>query len=127
MTKGISNQCAFKIYFDVEILQANSNVMRLKVYDSTGVLAFICAAETENLTGKYKVVFEMPAYIFNQRMYSVDFTLGNAHTKSILWRADKFLTLKMANEDSEIDNSSLQDSLQGIVKPLVTTQLIKMQ
>jgi ABC-type polysaccharide/polyol phosphate transport system ATPase subunit len=128
--QGIDFRVSFKIFMELELKVAIPVVIRLKVYDSTGVLVFICTSlegiEKINSEGVYRFEFEMPANIFNARMYSIDFAAFNAETKTLLLNADKFLTLKMSGEKSGKEDY-LPDRFPGIIRPLIPTRVLKIE
>jgi ABC-type polysaccharide/polyol phosphate transport system ATPase subunit len=126
--EGISISAPFKVFFKIELSLPISYVIRLKVYDSTGALVFICStfnfASRMKTEGNYYVEFELPANIFNERMYSFDFTLINSDANSLVLKVDKFLTVKMTSETPAAEGDQ-KDYLPGLVKPLIITQVEK--
>lgn len=128
-TNGISISSPLKIFIEIKLETIHHTAIRLKFFDSTGVMVFSCTTLNQQTElaqpGNYRIEFTIPANIFNERMYHADITIGNSKTLEVLFRADKFLTFKMANEVDEENTSRQRDSLQGIVKPLITTAIYK--
>ena len=127
---GISTNHPFTVFFDIELLEANINaVVRLKFYDATGVLVFTCiSSQQEALTmdspGKYRVEFKIPANLLNARLYSIELHIGNNHDQTLLFKADKFISLKMSDQSAGTEDKR-GSVLQGLVKPLVPVSVIK--
>jgi hypothetical protein len=127
--EGISVNYTFRIVINVEITSALRYLIRLRVYEVSGVLIFVCStlknAVQLNEPGKYKVMFEMPAHIFNESMYSFDFAVINDETQTLICREDKFLTVKMSG-DVVVDFKEQRDYLPGVTKPAYKTETIKL-
>lgn len=128
---GINISSPLKIYLEIQLEKTDHYAIRLKFFDSTGVMAFGCSTLNQlaelKQAGNYRVEFTIPANILNERMYHADITVGNSSTQEVLWRADKFLTFKMANESNGENSPFQRDSLQGIVKPAIATSIFKIQ
>jgi len=119
--KGISINHTFKIVINIETTHSLRYVIGLRVYEVSGVLVFVCSTLKNTLQitepGKYRIVFEMPAHIFNETMYSFDCKVYNIDTQAMLYREDKFLTLKMS-DDEPVGQAEAHDYQSGIIKPL---------
>ena len=127
--EGMSVNYPFKIVFEVETTQPVHYLIRLRVYEVSGVLIFVCStlknAVQLDEPGKYRVVFEMPAHIFNETMYSFDFDLINPNTRTMLYKENKFLTIKMSS-DQPVDEIEKRDYLPGVTKPLYRAETVKL-
>jgi hypothetical protein len=125
---GLDCECGFKIFFEVENYRPVQFVIRLKFYDSTGVLVFVCSSlklsDSTNETGKYLIEFELPANIFNTRMYSVDMSVIDLKQKELLVNEDKFLTFKVSAKNTNANE--LKDNFPGVVKLPVITRAKKL-
>lgn len=128
ISDGLNPKHSLKIFFDVETLNTLRFIVRLKVYDSTGILAFVCSSlkniSESTAVGNYKIEFEIPENIFNNRMYSVDFSVIDMDNKSLLLKEDKFLTFKMGSDESSTTDE-IRDYSPGIIKPYVITRIFK--
>ncbi|HWB63050.1 MAG TPA: ABC transporter ATP-binding protein, partial [Chitinophagales bacterium] len=119
---GIDSSTGFTVYFDVELSEIKPFVIRLKVYDSTGILIFGCSSYRQaaalNETGKYRIEFNMPANIFNDRMYAIDMVLFGDNGKELLMKFDKLISFKIASPETAGPNS-LPENMPGMMKPVV--------
>jgi ABC-type polysaccharide/polyol phosphate transport system ATPase subunit len=130
LADGISNKHSFKIFLELTLTENVSMDIRMKFYDSTGVLVFVCSSMQKditriNATGSYRVEFTVPANLLNQRMYSADLTFINNDTKALLHKVEKFLTIKMAN-DNEKEEYAPEVILPGVVKPFILARINKL-
>lgn len=126
---GIDNRYPLEVSFVVEVTRPGTFVLRLKVYDSTGVLVFVCSSidrmnEMSNI-GSYKVEFVMPAGIFNARMYWADLSVINNSTQTVCAKVDKCVTFKMSDgtSQSELQHKSY---MPGVMKPIVQTLITRL-
>ena len=124
--EGIDISAALTIFFEYKLEATGKFSVNLKFYDITGVLVFICSSinclDKVDSTGLYRLEFEIPANIFNERMYSVDFSITDVDNERPILKIDKFLILKMAAEKK---SGAVRDYLPGIVKPEIKTSLVK--
>ena len=74
--------------------------------------------------GKYHLEFQIPANLLNTRLYSVELRVVNMDKEKLMFKADKFISIKMA-DDKAIDNNR-ELILQGLVKPLVPVSVTKL-
>jgi ABC-type polysaccharide/polyol phosphate transport system ATPase subunit len=127
--EGLNINHPFKIVFELKINSAAHYLIRLRVYEVSSVLIFVCSTLKNSVqlkeTGHYKVVFEMPAHIFNETMYWIDFDLINPEAKTVLFKENKFITLKMSN-DKPVDEIERRDYLPGVTKPLYNCEIVKL-
>ena len=127
---GISTNHPFAIYLDVQLFEEITTEFRLKFYDATGALIFTCSSARQevlqiNRAGQYHVEFQIPANLLNTRLYSVELRVVNDDKKALMFKADKFIAIKMADDDSNTEtNRDLH--LQGLVKPLVPVSVTKL-
>jgi ABC-type polysaccharide/polyol phosphate transport system ATPase subunit len=123
---GIDIAKPITIFFEYKLQVPDELAIRLKIFDITGVLVFICSSisclENVTTTGNYRLEFEIPADIFNARMYSVDFSLIDNDNERLLLKVDKFLILKMVEEEKPGER---KDYLPGIIKPGIKATLVK--
>ena len=124
--QGIDIAKPLTIFFEYKLQVLNKLAVRLKVFDVTGVLAFICSSfnslQQVTATGYYRLDFEIPAHTFNERMYYIDFSLIDNDNELLLLKVDKFLILKMAEQDKPGER---KDYLPGILKPFIKTDLLQ--
>jgi ABC-type polysaccharide/polyol phosphate transport system ATPase subunit len=127
---GISINHPFKIAIEIETTLSASYILRLRVFEVSGVLVFVCSTQKNTLQitgpGKYRIFFEMPAHIFNESMYSFECKVYNTDTQMMLYGQDKNLTVKMSG-DTPVENAELRDSLRGIIKPLYHSETSKLE
>jgi ABC-2 type transport system ATP-binding protein len=123
---GIDIAKSITIFFEYKLQVPDELAIRLKIFDITGVLVFICSSISclgnVTTTGNYRLEFEIPADIFNARMYSVDFSLIDNDNERLLLKVDKFLILKMVEEEKPGER---KDYLPGIIKPGIKATLVK--
>jgi lipopolysaccharide transport system ATP-binding protein len=126
LKNGINVDYPFTIFFEVTVKVKTAYVLRLKIYDSTGVLVFVCSTlnfcEKMREPGRYRIEFIMPPYLFNRRMYWADISVINYDKHTILGNVDKYIAFKMA-EDILTHTSEESNYLPGIVKPKIEVQL----
>jgi len=121
--EGISTNHPFVVYLDLELTKAITTEIRLKFYDATGALIFTCSTGQEGTgkmkeVGKYNVAFQIPANLLNTRFYSVELRVINMDKQTLMFKADKFIAIKMA--DASVSGDAGRESiLQGLVKPLI--------
>ena len=121
---GISTAHAFKVFLDINILEKEVDAeIRLKFYDATGALIFTCTSNQKGIPkidrpGKYHVEFDVPGNLLNARLYSIELRVGNNVDFGLLFKADKFISLKMA-DDSKEGNSDHEVHLNGLIKPFI--------
>ena len=72
--------------------------------------------------GKYHIEFHIPAHLFNTRFYSVELRVINMDKQTLMFKADKFISLKMADDNNATD-ASRELLLQGLIKPLVPVSI----
>ncbi len=127
---GISRTSSFSVFIKLNLLIDLELVLRLKIYDSTGILVFVCSsiesANTITKSGTYRIDFIMPANLFNDRLYSADLVLIDLKLQSILMTSDKFLTFKIADKTSDAD-IDLKINSPGIVRPLIHCSVSKQE
>jgi ABC-type polysaccharide/polyol phosphate transport system ATPase subunit len=108
----------FEIFFDVDVKQLHDRVIRLKIFDATGILVFICSTLQEqsslNSPGHYHVSFAIPSNIFNCRMYHVDFSLIDYGSQQIIYSVEKMIHLSFGSDESEL---IIRDRLPGVISP----------
>jgi hypothetical protein len=128
--EGISTNHPFVVYLDLELTKAITTEVRLKFYDATGALIFTCSSGQEGTgrmkeLGKYRVAFQIPANLLNTRFYSVELRVINMDKQSLMFKADKFIAIKMA--DASVTGDAGRESiLQGLVKPLIPASVTKL-
>lgn len=127
---GISINHPFKIAIEIETTLSVSYMLRLRVYEVSGVMVFICSTLKNTLQitgpGKYRIFFEMPAYIFNESMYSFDCNVHNIDTQIMLYGEDKILTIKTSS-DTLVENAERRDYLGGVLKPSYRSETSKLE
>jgi len=126
---GVSVNHPFVIFLDIELTEVIHTEIRLKFYDATGALIFTCSSRqkgTMNIetTGKYHVEFQIPANLLNSRFYSVELRAVNMDKQTLLFKADKFIAIKMADDYNATDTNR-ELILQGLVKPIVPVAITK--
>lgn len=130
-SEGISTAHAFTIFLDIDILEKNVDAeVRLKFYDATGALIFSCSTNQKGApkidqVGKYSVAFNIPANLLNARLYSIELRVGNNFDFGLLFKADKFISLKMAVDGNE-GNSAHELNLPGLIKPVVAAHITRL-
>jgi len=123
-TEGINAAYSFKVFFDVNILEKNVDAeIRLKFYDATGALIFTATSNQNGIEridqlGKYHIEFNVPANLFNARLYSIGLRIGNNFDFGLLFNADNFISIKMS-DNSRKGNSDHEVTLHGLMKPQV--------
>jgi ABC-type polysaccharide/polyol phosphate transport system ATPase subunit len=126
--EGISTNHPFVVFLEVELTKAINAEMRLKFYDATGALIFTCSsglgASKMNDVGKYKVEFKIPANLLNTRFYSIELRVVNLDNQTLMFKADKFIAIKMADDNAGVD-ARRESILQGLVKPLVPVSVTR--
>ncbi len=124
---GISTNQPVKLFFELELFENIGLDMSFNVYDSTGVLVFIFSTMKSSIfmstPGKYRVEFEIPANLLNQRMYWADLFFVKNKT-SMLQVLYKFLTIKFADE-TMVQGYHHQMYLSCIVKPIIPVKVEK--
>ena len=126
--EGISTNHPFTVYLHLELLDEPVHAeVRLKFYDATGVLIFTCTSNSDSALsiesrGIYHVEFEIPAHLLNSRFYAVELRIGDNHDQTLLFKADKFISLKMADDEWTPD-AKPGSQLQGLVKPVIPVKL----
>ncbi len=134
---GISNKHSFKIFVELELLEQKCIDLAIRFFDQTNIVLFIASTFPQNnqaisLEGKYRVEFEIPSNLLNHGLYSVDLlvvkdakSVFNAHSAqsqlaSLLFRGEKFISIKMADEKEDDYNINYP----GIIKPIIHTAII---
>jgi hypothetical protein len=124
--EGLSVEHPFTVFLDINKLKAVNFVLRLKVFDSTGILVFACSTlrlvEKMSATGSYRIEFEIPANFLNDRMYSFDLTVFDVTTQHLMAKVDKILSIKMGNERLSEVNETMENQ-PGIVRPAIVTSI----
>ena len=121
--EGLSTSHGFTVFLEVGILESDVDAeIRLKFYDATGALIFTCTSHQKNIQGvnaigKYLVEFNLPGNLFNARLYSVELRIGDSKNLAILFKADKFITIKMA--DDVIEEAERETYMHGLMKPMI--------
>ena len=121
--EGISTNHPFAVFLDIELKERLNTELRLKFYDATGALIFTCTSWQDDgvrieETGKYHLEFKIPANLFNTRFYSVELRIVNRDFQTLMFKADKFISLKMS-DDNLIPGHIREVTLQGLIKPLI--------
>ena len=75
--------------------------------------------------GKYHLEFHIPANLLNTRLYSVELRVVNMDKQTLMFKADKFISIKMADNSLGADGNR-ELILQGLVKPLVPVSVTKL-
>jgi lipopolysaccharide transport system ATP-binding protein len=125
--EGISTNHSFVVFLDIELNEEVNVELRLKFYDATGALIFTCTSWQEGTPrvdrpGKYHHEFLIPANLLNTRYYSVELRLINRDYQSLIFKADKFISLKMS-DDNMVAHRARELTLQGYIKPLVPVSI----
>ena len=127
---GISTNHPFTVFLDIDLAEVIRTEIRLKFYDATGALIFTCSSGHEETMrveqmGKYHLEFHIPANLLNTRLYSVELRVVNMDKQTLMFKADKFISIKMADNSLGADGNR-ELILQGLVKPLVPVSVTKL-
>jgi len=127
-SEGISTNHPFAVFLDIELKEEINIELRLKFYDATGALIFTCSSWQEGAKkveqpGKYHLEFYVPSNLFNTRFYSVELRVINRDYQSLMFKADKFISLKMSDDNMVADHAR-ELTLQGLIKPLIPVSII---
>ncbi|MCW5906466.1 MAG: ATP-binding cassette domain-containing protein [Chitinophagales bacterium] len=125
--RGISNAQSFTVHFELELRKNFPLAVVLRVYDSTGILAFMCSNVTSanalDKKGKYRVEFRMPENLFNERIYTMDVMLADNQNAALIATIENFLTIKIADEELIADEES-KSYFAGILKPHIESTVV---
>ena len=128
LSQGIDCSNSFTVFFQFQLLKQLRLLFRLKIFDSAGALVFACSSienkDYINSVGNYRLTFNMPKNLFNERAYSIDLVLVDLQQQTILYTVENIITVKMAHPDYEY-NSELKMYSPGLVKPVVSTHVTK--
>lgn len=132
---GIKNNYPFKIFVELELTQARPIDIAIRFFEQTNIALFTGTTysngiQTINQPGQYRIEFEIPANLFNSGLYSVDLIIikdislesaqtNDAHVDAVLYKGDKFISIKMADEQENNNNIHYP----GVVKPLIRTHI----
>ena len=128
LSQGIDCSNSFTVFFQFQLLKQLRLLFRLKIFDSAGALVFACSSienkDDINSVGNYRLTFNMPKNLFNERAYSIDLVLVDLQQQTILYTVENIITVKMAHPDYEYNNE-LKMYSPGLVKPVVSTHVTK--
>jgi lipopolysaccharide transport system ATP-binding protein len=134
---GISNKHPFKIFVELELLQPKHVDLAIRFFDQTNVVLFINSTFQKNVQaitakGKYRIEFIIPPNLLNRGLYAVDLLVLNdvksvfdaqsaqSHLTSLLFKGDKFISMKMADEKE----GDFDIKYPGVIKPIIETSVI---